>query len=195
MAPSHVVNQILVTRPLRGSRTLRLIEGDITEEESDAIVNAANEMLAHGGGLAAAIVRKGGRVIQEQSSRWVAEHGPVHTGGAALTSGGDLKARYVIHAVGPIWSGGSRKEEHLLHSAVRTALALADEHGLRSIAIPAISTGIFGYPKRLAAPVIVGAIVDYVQEHPESGLEDIRICTMTAADAAPFKDEILKLPA
>src|SRR5262245_10239962 len=92
------------TRP--DGRVLRVIEGDITEQDVDAIVNAANEMLAHGGGVAGAIARKGGPQITSESRRWVEEHGRVPTGGAAITGGGNLKARYVIHAVGPVWRGG-----------------------------------------------------------------------------------------
>src|SRR4029453_99863 len=87
--------------------TLPVIEGDITEQDVDAIVNAANEMLAHGGGVAGAIARKGGPEVMSESRRWVDEHGRVPTGGAAITGGGNLKARYVIHAVGPVWGGGS----------------------------------------------------------------------------------------
>ena len=140
-------------------RTLRIIEGDITEQDVDAIVNAANEMLEHGGGVAGAIARKGGPQIASDSRRWVEEHGRVPTGSAAITGGGDLKARYVIHAVGPVWGGGSKEEERLLASAVRSALSRADEHGLESVALPAISTGIFGYPLKLAVPTILNRIM------------------------------------
>jgi len=112
---------------------LELVEGDITELDTDAIVNAANEHLAHGGGVAGVIARKGGPTIQRESDAWVRRHGPVPTGSAAITSGGDLKARYVIHAVGPVYDGTPRSAE-LLASAVRAALRMADERGLRSVA-------------------------------------------------------------
>src|SRR5437870_12571648 len=138
-------------------RSLRIIEGDITDQEVDAIVNAANEMLAHGGGVAGAIARKGGPEITSESRRWVEEHGRVPTGSAAITGGSALKARYVIHTVGPVWQGGSRYEERLLASADRSALKLADERGLASIALPAISTGMFGYPSEPTGPDTVTA--------------------------------------
>jgi putative ATPase len=174
-------------------RILRIIEADITEQDVDAIVNAANEMLTHGGGVAGAIARKGGSQITSESRRWVDEHGRVPTGGAAITGGGNLKARYVIHAVGPVWEGGPRGEERLLSSAVQSALSLADERGLASIAIPAISTGIFGYPMTLAVPTILSAILEYLDEHPGSSLRDICICDMNKATVALFGDEVRKL--
>ncbi|MCX8067037.1 MAG: macro domain-containing protein [Anaerolineae bacterium] len=156
-----------------GHTLLELAEGDITEMETDAIVNAANEHLAHGGGVAGAIARKGGPVIQRESDEWVRKYGPVPTGSAAITSGGNLKARYVIHAVGPIYDGTPRSAE-LLASAVRSALRLADEYGLRSVALPAISTGIFGYPMEEAAEVSLKAAMDYLRG--ETGLERVVFC-------------------
>jgi len=155
--------------------TIELVEGDITALEMDAIVNAANERLAHGGGVAGAITRAGGPVIQEESNRWVQEHGRVATGEAVITSGGDLKADYVIHAVGPIYSSVSpSKAADLLASAVRSALEMADEHDLSSIALPAISTGIYGYPIEGAARVMLEAAVDYVKSG--TGLERVVFC-------------------
>jgi O-acetyl-ADP-ribose deacetylase (regulator of RNase III) len=141
--------------------TLELVTGDITKLDTDAIVNAANERLAHGGGVAGAISRKGGPAIQRESDEWVRQHGRVVTGSAAITSGGRLEARYVIHAVGPIYDSTPRSAE-LLASAVRAALQLADEHGLKSIALPAISTGIFGYPVEEAAQVMLSAAIAYL---------------------------------
>jgi len=156
-----------------GQTTLELIEGDITALDTDAIVNAANEALAHGGGVAGVISRRGGPAIQRESDAWVREHGPVPTGSAAITSGGRLKARYVIHAVGPVYDGTPRSAE-LLAWAVRSALRLADEHGLRSIALPAISTGIFGYPMEEAARVMLRAAAGYLEG--ETGLERVVFC-------------------
>ncbi|MDZ7296341.1 MAG: macro domain-containing protein, partial [candidate division KSB1 bacterium] len=127
--------------------TIELVQGDITEMDTDAIVNAANERLAHGGGVAGAIVRKGGPVIQEESNAWVRAHGRVPTGGAAITSGGSLKARFVIHAVGPVMGSGNEGEK--IRQATLASLRLAEEHNLASIAFPAISTGIFGCPMDL----------------------------------------------
>ena len=141
---------------------LELVEGDITEMDTDAIVNAANERLAHGGGVAGVISRKGGPAIQRESDAWVRQHSRVTTGSAAITSGGNLKARYVIHAVGPVYDGTPRSAE-LLASAVRAALRMADDHGLKSIALPAISTGIFGYPVEEAARVMLQAAIEYLR--------------------------------
>ena len=174
-------------------RSLRIIDGDITEQDVDAIVNAANEMLAHGGGVAGAIAAKGGPEITSESRRWVEEHGRVPTGSAAITGGSALKARYVIHTVGPVWQGGSRDEERLLASAVRSALKLADERGLASISLPAISTGIFGYPIELAVPTILTAVLGYLDEHSDSSLRDIRMCDMNKAALALFAEEVARL--
>ena len=154
--------------------TLELVEGDITAMETDAIVNAANERLAHGGGVAGVISRQGGPTIQRESDAWVRAHGPVETGSAAITSGGQLKARYVIHAVGPVYASAARSAKPLA-SAVQSALALADEHGLTSIALPAISTGIFGYPMEEAAEVMLQAAIAYLEKQ-ESGLERVVFC-------------------
>jgi len=150
-----------------------LIEGDITAMGTDAIVNAANERLAHGGGLAGVISRRGGPAIQRESDEWVRQHGPARTGSAAITSGGNLKARYVIHAVGPVYDGTSRSAE-LLGSAVRAALQVADEHGLKSVALPAISTGIFGYPLEEAARVTLQVAITYLRG--ATGLEWVVFC-------------------
>ena len=169
-------NQIVYSHERPDGRVIRIVHGDITQEQVDAIVNAANEHLAHGGGVAGAIVRRGGREIQEESTRWVREHGPVRTGTAAITGAGRLPARYVIHAVGPRWGMGD--EERLLAQAVESALALADEKGLRSISLPAISTGIFGFPKPLGAQVILDAVERYLDEHPQSSLREVRLCNI-----------------
>lgn len=160
-----------------GGSTLELIEGDITTLDTDAIVNAANQYLAHGGGVAGVISRTGGPVIQQESHAWVRQHGPVGTGSAAITSGGRLKARHVIHAVGPVYDaspGGAARSAELLGSAVQAALGLADEHGLESIALPAISTGIFGYPMAEAARVMLEATIDYLEGR--TGLVRVVFC-------------------
>ncbi len=135
--------------------TVELIKGDITEVEADAIVNAANQYLEHGGGVAGAIVRKGGYVIQEESREWVRRHGPVPVGEVAVTGAGRLKAKYVIHAVGPRWGVD---DPNLLHDAVVNSLRKAEELNLASIALPAISTGIFGFPYDKAAELMADAI-------------------------------------
>ncbi len=145
---------------------LELMKGDITEVEADTIVNAANSYLEHGGGVAGVIVRKGGYVIQEESREWVRRYGPVPVGGVAVTSAGRLRAKYVIHAVGP--RCGIEPIEKL-GEAVVNALRKAEELGLRSIAFPAISTGIFGCPYDAAAQVMAEAIRDEY-----SGLKAVR---------------------
>jgi len=152
---------------------LELVQGDITEMETDAIVNAANEHLTHGGGVAGAISRRGGPTIQRESDAWVQRHGRVPTGSAALTGGGQLPAKYVIHAVGPVYDGTPRSAQ-LLASAVRSSLAMADRHKLKSVALPAISAGIFGYPLDQAARVILAATVEYLRE--QTGLERVVYC-------------------
>ena len=158
---------------LIGKTVLELVEGDITELDTESIVNAANEHLAHGGGVAGVISRRGGPTIQRESSEWVRRHGLVKTGSAAITSGGDLKARHVVHAVGPVYDGSPRSAE-LLASAVRSSLQLADQNGLKSIGLPAISTGIFGYPLEEAAQVMLNAAIDYLSD--QSDLERVVFC-------------------
>jgi O-acetyl-ADP-ribose deacetylase (regulator of RNase III) len=142
-----------------GRLVVELVEGDITELEADAIVNAANEYLKHGGGVAAAIVRKGGWVIQEESDRYVREHGPVPVGGVAVTGAGRLKARYVIHAVGPRY--GDPQGDEKLATAIRNSLLKAEELGLESIALPAISTGVFGYPYERCARIMARVLKEF----------------------------------
>jgi putative ATPase len=185
------IHQILFTYTTPDGRKLHVVEGDITAEPVDAIVNAANEHLAHGGGVAGAIVRRGGYAIQAESDAWVQQHGPVRSGTAAITSGGDLPARYVIHAVGPVWRNRGDEPE-LLRLAVQCALALADAQGLQSISIPAISSGIFGFPKPLAAQVIWGAVLDYFAAHLTSSLQEVRFCNIDQPTARLFYEEGLR---
>ncbi len=146
---------------------VRVIEGDLTEAAVDAIVNAANTYLQHGGGVAGAIVRRGGAIIQEESNRI----GPVPVGECAITSAGKLRARHVIHAIGPRWGEGD--EERKLRSAVRNALKMATDKGLGSIAMPAISAGIFGFPKERCARITVEEIAAFADE--DSTLKEIDI--------------------
>ncbi len=139
-----------------------IIQADITDLNVDAIVNAANEHLSHGGGVAGAISRKGGPIIQVQSNEWVKTHGIVKTGTAAITSGGSLKAKYVIHTVGPIM--GSGDEDNKLKNATLSALELGNKYKLLSIAFPAISTGIFGYPIEKCAQIMLKTVLDYSEK-------------------------------
>jgi O-acetyl-ADP-ribose deacetylase (regulator of RNase III) len=154
-------------------QSFSLRQGDLTQEEVGAIVNAANQHLMHGGGIAAIIARKGGPVITTESAAWVKQHGPVSHQEPAYTSAGDLPCRYVIHAVGPVW--GSGDEDNKLADAITGSLRRAEELELSSIAFPAISTGIFGFPKDRAAGVIFQAVKDYFAQNPESSLSDVRM--------------------
>jgi O-acetyl-ADP-ribose deacetylase (regulator of RNase III) len=167
------MNRVLREAKLESGQLLQIVQGDLTQENVGAIVNAANERLKHGGGVAGAIVRRGGRVIQSESDQWVQEHGPVSHSEPAYTHGGDLPAQYIIHAVGPVW--GSGDEDAKLDAAVQGSLRVADELDLASVAFPAISTGIFGFPKDRAARVILHAILDYFEANLESDLEKIRL--------------------
>ena len=166
---------VLRERTLPNGGVFRLLAGDITAQAVDAIVNAANSHLAHGGGVAAVIARRGGTVVWQESRQWVQEHGPVPHDRPAYTSCGNLPCRYIIHAVGPIWHGGADDEDAKLRAAVQGSLRRAEELGLHSIAFPAISTGIYGFPKRRAARVFYRAIADYFAERPTSPLKDVRL--------------------
>jgi len=136
-------------------KNLELVQGDITRETTDAIVNAANSELLPGGGVCGAIHRAGGPAIAEECRRLRNQRGPVSTGDAVATSGGRLPARYVIHTVGPVWSGGASGEPEALASAYRESIRVADNLGLKSIAFPTISTGIFGYPLHEATQIAI----------------------------------------
>jgi O-acetyl-ADP-ribose deacetylase (regulator of RNase III) len=152
----------------------------------DAIVNAANSQLAHGGGVAGAIVRKGGWVIQEESNAWVKKHGPVTHAEPAFTGPGRLGCRYVIHAVGPVWGDGN--EDQKLADAVQGSLRLAERLGLNSIALPAISTGIFGFPKDRAAQVIFDAVRDYFSENSHSKVNLVRLTIIDEPTLNTFQE-------
>lgn len=167
------MNTVLKERNLSTGQSLQTVQGDITAEEVDAIVNAANEHLQHGGGVAWAISKRGGPTIQQESDEWVRRKGPVSHAHPAWTSGGLLPAKTVIHAVGPVWGEGD--EDTKLAAAVSGCLHVADELGLQSIAFPAISTGIFGFPKERAAKVILEAIETYFRENTSSGLKVIKL--------------------
>jgi len=142
---------------------IAFVVGDLTAQRVDAIVNAANEALAPGGGVCGAIRRAGGDEIFEECARL----GGCATGDAKATGAGRLPARYVVHAVGPVWRGGDAGEPELLASAYRRSLEVAEELGCRTIAFPALSTGIYGYPPELAARVAVGAVRDLADRFDE----------------------------
>ncbi|MCP4538366.1 MAG: macro domain-containing protein [Chloroflexi bacterium] len=167
--------------------TLELVQGDITQMTTDAIVNAATQGLIHGGGLSEIISLAGGPIIQQESNEWVRERGLVRTGSAAITSGGNLKARYVIHAVGPIYDAQPRAAE-LLGSAVNSVLQIAKEHKLKSITIPPVSTGIFGYPMNEAAHVMLGAVIAHLRG--TTGLSWVIFCLSDQATFEIFSKEL-----
>jgi O-acetyl-ADP-ribose deacetylase len=151
---------------------LEITSGDLTEEHVDAIVNAANAYLQHGGGVAGAIVRKGGQIIQQESEELVTRFGRVAHARPVYTSGGKLPCKYVIHAVGPIWGEGD--EDMKLAEAIRGSLDLAEKLELTSISFPAISTGIYGFPKARAAKIILSSQKAWLETHPNTQIQLIR---------------------
>ena len=148
--------------------TVSMIQGDITKQATDALVNAVNSSLMGGGGVDGAIHRAGGPSILEECKEIVARQGRLPTGRAVITTGGNLKTRYVIHAVGPIWHGGSRNEAELLRTTYYECLKLATESKLASISFPSISTGAYGYPVEEAAEIAVGTIVSFLEDQATS---------------------------
>ncbi|HEX9849708.1 O-acetyl-ADP-ribose deacetylase [Candidatus Deferrimicrobium sp.] len=143
-------------------RAIELVLGDITRQRVDAIVNAANSTLLGGGGVDGAIHRAGGPAVLDECRTIRAERGECPTGEAVLTGGGGLPARFVIHAVGPVWRGGDQGEPGLLASCYRNALRIAAERGFQSVAFPSISTGIYGYPVSLAASTALTAVASFL---------------------------------
>ncbi len=165
-----------------GISLIELVQGDITEQATDAIVNAANASLVMGGGVAGAIRRKGGPAIQEECNRIRG----TFVGGAVLTTGGKLKAKHVIHAVGP--RQGEGDEDPKLKNATLNSLKLADEHNLKSIAFPAISTGIFGYPLDKCATIMLAATIEYLKG--KTGLEKVVFCLYDSRAFDTFTAEL-----
>ncbi len=152
-----------------GPSTLELVEGDITRQDTDAVVNAANAALRPGGGVDGAIHRAGGTTIEAECRRL----GGCPTGEARVTTGGNLKARYVIHTVGPVYRDGGQGEPELLASCYRESLKLASSQGIKSLAFPSISTGVYGYPVEDAARIALKTVTDYLAIHPE--IERVRL--------------------
>ena len=181
---------IVAQHVMATGQIIEAAKGDLTQEALDAIVNAANSRLAHGGGVAGAIVRRGGLEIQRESDRYVQTHGEVPTGNAILTGAGQLAAKYVIHAVGPIWHGGVQNEEQLLRAAAWNSFLTAHEHGLSSLAMPAISSGIFGFPKPRCAEILVGAARDFFLEHPGSTLKQVRFTNIDDESVDLFAKQV-----
>jgi O-acetyl-ADP-ribose deacetylase (regulator of RNase III) len=178
--------KILAEKTIDG-KILRLIQGDITERDVDAIVNAANSHLQHGGGVAGAIVRKGGQVIQEESN----EIGYTPVGAAVITGAGKLRAKFVIHAVGPRMGEGG--EDNKLKNAISNSLKLASKKGLKSISLPAISSGIFGFPKDRCAEILVKEALNYIEKNPKSSLQLIEFCIYDDLTKEYFQREFDKI--
>ncbi len=156
--------------------TIEIVQDDITKQETDVIVNAANSYLKHGGGVAGAIVRAGGEEIQKESDEYVKNHGPVPVSEVAVTKAGKLKAKYVFHAVGPRWGEGNEHEK--LYKTVQNVLKKAEQMNVVSISIPAISSGIFGFPKDQCAEVFFRAIKDFLAERLSTCLKLVRLCNI-----------------
>ncbi len=184
------MSHLVAAHTTPSSQVLQLIHGDITEERVDAIVNAANTVLLHGGGVAAAILRRGGQEIQTESDAWVEEHGPISHHRPAITGSGRMPCRYVIHAVGPVWGEGD--EDKKLHVTVVSALGFASEHRLTSLALPAISTGIFGFPKDRGARVILDAIIDFFDRRPEASVREVHVTLIDELSVGIFQDEFTR---
>jgi O-acetyl-ADP-ribose deacetylase (regulator of RNase III) len=172
----------LIAEKKVGGRTLRLVQGDITTRDLDAIVNAANSHLQHGGGVAGAIVKKGGLIIQEESDRI----GFTPVGTAVMTGAGKLPSRFVIHTVGPKMGEGD--EDNKLRSAVFSSLRLATEKGLTGISLPAISSGVFGFPKDRCARILVKAATEFLAEG-ETSLQVVEFCIHDDHTLEHFKKE------
>ena len=171
-----------------GKAKIILVQGDITEQETDAIVNAANPTLMGGGGVDGAIHRKGGPKILEECKKIRATEYPdgLPTGKAVITSGGNLKAKHVIHTVGPVWRGGRSGEPELLADAYRNSLKLAVSKGLKTIAFPSISTGAYGYPIEKASQVAVSTVKDFLEK--EDALDMVVFVLFSRRDFEIYKD-------
>jgi putative ATPase len=177
---------VVRTHTLASGQRLEVVHGDLTVEHTDAIVNAANGQLAHGGGVAGAILRAGGSAIQDESDAWVERHGRVPTGGVAVTSAGNLRCRFVLHAVGPIWWDGTRREPELLVEVVGRSLEEAARLGLRSVAMPAISSGIFGFPKDRCATLLVETTLGFFARLPGASLALVRFTNFDTPTVKEF---------
>ena len=168
-------------------RTIELVEGDITAIPADAIVNAANSALAGGGGVDGAIHRAGGSEVMADLEARYGRDRTCPTGSAVVSAAGQLPARWVVHAVGPVWRGGRAGEPDLLASAYRTSLQLAAQHGARTVTVPAISLGIYGYPHGLGARVALEAVV----EHLAADTPIQRVTFVLRPDTHPVFKEVL----
>ncbi|MDR7520592.1 MAG: O-acetyl-ADP-ribose deacetylase [Armatimonadota bacterium] len=179
-----------ISRQIGGGR-LTLVRGDITTQEVDAIVNAANSRLVGGGGVDGAIRRAGGPAIEEECAAIRARQGGCPTGSAVITGAGRLPARYVIHAVGPVWQGGGHGEADLLASAYRASLALAARQGARTVAFPSISTGAYGYPVEQAARIALRTVAEVLKEQ---AFDEVRFVLFSQKDYDAYAEALRDLP-
>jgi O-acetyl-ADP-ribose deacetylase (regulator of RNase III) len=186
------VSNLAIRLRLDGGKTIEFHgPADITKQTTEAIVNAANSSLLGGGGVDGAIHRAGGPAILAECKRIVAEIGDLPAGKAVITTGGRLPAKYVIHTVGPVYSGGGRDEAEKLASCHRESIRLADEHGVKSLAFPAISTGAYGYPVDEAAPVALRAVLEAFL--PTAHVRNIRFVLFDAATLGGYTRAAEKL--
>ncbi len=168
---------------------IELLVKDITDIKVDAVVNAANSRLAHGGGVAGAIVRKGGSIIQKESNEWIENKGIVAAGHAAITSAGYLPAKYVIHAVGPRMGEGNEDEK--LKRTTLNSLKIAEEYNIGTIAFPAISTGIFDYPVDKCADIMLSTVKKYLNK--KTSLKKVFFCLFGNETYKIFKKKLTEL--
>jgi len=161
---------------------LYIIQGDITRQDTEAIVNAANSSLVGGGGVDGAIHRAGGPAILEECKQIVSRQGRLPTGKAVITTGGNLKAKYVIHTVGPVWHGGNKGEPELLASAYQESLKLVAGNKIKSVSFPSISTGVYGYPVDKASKVAIGAVTAFLRR----GITSVKEVGFVLFDARTF---------
>ncbi len=186
--PQHVTRkEVDIMDTNINSTTLSLVKGDITQQDTEAIVNAANSRLAGGGGVDGAIHRAGGPGIMEECRKI----GGCPTGSAVITTGGNLKARYVIHAVGPVYRDGKGKEKKLLESTYRNSLEIAIEKGIKSISFPSISTGAYGYPIKEASKIALCTIIDFIKANKE--LDIIRFVLFSESDLKVYEESLGKV--
>ncbi|KUF43077.1 RNase III inhibitor [Myroides marinus] len=170
---------------------MRIIQGDITQITVDVIVNAANSSLLGGGGVDGAIHRAGGEDILAECRMIRAKQGSCATGEAVITTAGRLPAKYVIHTVGPVWNGGSKNEEQLLESCYNNSLLLAVKHNCETIAFPNISTGIYGYPKELAAKVAIRTVESFLQTN--KGIKEVVFVCYDFENFSVYKKELKEM--
>jgi O-acetyl-ADP-ribose deacetylase len=173
-----------------GKTKLSLIQGDITLQETEAIVNAANTSLLGGGGVDGAIHRAGGPKILEECKAIRAKQGGCPTGEAVITSGGNMKTKYVIHTVGPVWSGGSRNEGKLLRNAYYNSLNLAKENSVKSVSFPSISTGVYRFPIDKASRIALNTVKEFVQNH---NFAEIRFVLFSERDLKVYEDALKEI--